>query len=136
MATVLAHVKIRAGKAQRFEEIQSDLVRHTHASEPKMLRYEFWRGAEPDRYYVLLAFENNLGFYEHQASDYHERYTDELYEIFENMRLEWIDPVADGGSGLPPTEDPPLPEGMPATILGHREGYPIELQDWWRLMRR
>ena len=68
MPTLLVRMQVKAGMAARYEEILRALVADTEANEPGCLRYEYWRGAEPNAYYCLLSFENTQAFYLHQSS--------------------------------------------------------------------
>lgn len=49
MPTILAHIKTKPGKSTRFESILRKLLVHTRSSKPNCLRYEYGRGAAPDR---------------------------------------------------------------------------------------
>lgn len=135
MPTLLTHILVKPDAVPRWEDILRVLVRRTHAEEPAMRRYEYWRGAEPGRYYALLSYPTAADFYAHQASDYHDDYLDDFATMFAEMRLEWIDPVGNGGSGLPATRDDPLPVDTPAKIADQRDLYPILVADWWAAMR-
>ncbi|MCU0977275.1 MAG: antibiotic biosynthesis monooxygenase [Steroidobacteraceae bacterium] len=83
MPTLLVRMQVKAGKAARYEEILRELVKDTKANEPGCLRYEYWRGAEPNAYYCLLSFTDTHAFYVHQSSEYHETYLPELFEMFD-----------------------------------------------------
>jgi quinol monooxygenase YgiN len=132
MVTLLAHIKVKPGRAHRFEEILRDMVAQTKASEPDCLRYEYWRGAEENFYYCLLSFTSKIDFYNHQNSDYHEGYLEEFGACFADLRLEYIDPVADGGSGLGATHDPALPADASDLLRSAAEKFRITIQPWWR----
>ena len=135
MPTILAHIKTKPGKSSRFETILRELVQHTRSSEPNCLRYEYWRGATPDRYYALLSFVDSRAFYEHQASEYHERYVPELLDMFEEFSLEYVDPVENGGSDLPLTANAPLTAGDSPALKEQAVKYPISTQAWWSALR-
>ena len=62
MATLLAHITVRAGAERQFEEIARTLFERTHTLEPAVLRYEYWRGATPRTYYTLLSFDDHRAF--------------------------------------------------------------------------
>ena len=62
MATILAHIRVKAGAEARFEDLARELFRATHEQEPRVKRYEYWRGTEPGLYYSLLAFDDHLAF--------------------------------------------------------------------------
>jgi quinol monooxygenase YgiN len=93
MATILAHIKVNEGCAERFEAIAASLFASTHAEESGIERYEYWRAQKPLRYYALLAFVDYRAFLAHQSSEHHEAFTEELGELIDEMRLEWVDPV-------------------------------------------
>lgn len=136
MPTILAHIKTKAGMTTRFETILRELVAHTRSSEPNCLRYEYWRGAASERYYALLSFVDSRAFYEHQASEYHERYLPELLDMFEEFSLEYVDPVENGGSGLPPTANAPLGLNDSAALKEQAVKYPISTPTWWSALRK
>ena len=66
MASLLAHIKIQPGKEQKWEAIMHDMVSQTFASEEGVVRYEYWKGQEPNAYYCLLSFKDKWAFYHHQ----------------------------------------------------------------------
>ena len=103
MATLLAHIRVQPGMEARFEEIAAEMHRASHARDRGLVRYEYWRGAEPGTYYALESFDDFLGFVEHQSSDHHEDATPGFREVFADIRLEWVDPIQ-GSSPLVPTE--------------------------------
>ena len=131
MATILAHIEIKPGKEAQWEEIMTDLVRHTFEHEDQVLRYEYFKGREPLHYYCLLSFENKYAFYLHQASDYHEDHeTVYLEGVLANVELEYLDPVT-GACELPPTENPPLPAGTSEALRKYESICPILIPEWW-----
>ena len=132
MATILAHIKIFAGKEQEFENIIRPLYEASHRIENKLRRYEYWRGTEPGHYYCLLSFDDFVGFMEHQSSDHHE--SPDFPALLENIRLEWLDPVA-GASDLTPTEPQDLPADANDLMKEYAKHYSVEVQDWWRSLR-
>lgn len=132
MPTLLTHILVKPHAQERWEEILRDMVRHTHAEEPGCLRYEYWRGQEPGRYYAFLSFGDVEAFYAHQASEYHDHYLDDFADMFSDMRLEWIDPVTDGGSGLPRTLSAVLNDDAPTKLRAQLALYPILVAQWWR----
>jgi quinol monooxygenase YgiN len=131
MPTLLVHMKIKTEHVVRFEEILRDLVVETARHEKDCLRYEYWRGSEVGQYYCLLSFPHSTAFYEHQASPYHEKYAPEWGPMFESFRIEYVDPLSGGGSGLPRASAEPLPAGAPDALLEAQKKYPIDLQPWW-----
>ncbi len=134
MATILAHVTVKPGKEQQWEQTARSLYRGTHDTETAVRRYEYWRGAEPRTNNVLLSFDDYLGFLAHQTADHHENQVGPIGDAVESMRLEWIDPVA-GASPLAPTEmrDP----GPDADDLARRYArtHAAEVQEWWLPLR-
>jgi len=130
MATLLAHIQVKEGRAAEFEAIAADLYRETHAHEPACLRYEYWRGAEPGQYYSLLSFEDFHAFLRHQVSDHHETASPRIGDTCETVRLEWVDPLAEA-SELPATEMQELPDDADEkTTLYHRV-FAAVVQEWW-----
>jgi len=132
LATILAHIKIFEGKEQEFERIIRPLHEATHRIEQKCRRYEYWRGEAPGTYYCLLAFDDFVGFMEHQASDHHE--APDFPALLESIRLEWLDPVQ-GASDLPPTEPQELPAEATDLMREYAKAYGVQMQDWWHALR-
>jgi quinol monooxygenase YgiN len=130
MATLLAHIQVKAGREAEFEAIAAELYRETHANEPACLRYEYWRGAEPGHYYSLLAFDDFHAFLRHQVSDHHEKASPRIGDTCENVRLEWVDPLADA-SGLPVTRMQSLPEGADEKTTLYHKVFAAVVQEWW-----
>ena len=131
MVAILVHVTIKPDRTAQFEAIERDLAAATHANEPDCLRYECWRAAAPNSYYVLLAFRNAAGFYTHQISDWHERRLTGLYACFDDFKLEFIDPVQGASGAFPPTLDEPPPGQMSAREAEYRQMMPVVIQQWW-----
>jgi quinol monooxygenase YgiN len=102
MATILAHITVKPGEEQRFEALARSLYADTHAHETQVLRYEYWRGADPGSYFTLLSFADAAAFWAHQVSDHHEEAAAALGEVLASIRLEWVDPLH-GASPLPST---------------------------------
>lgn len=130
MATILAHLKVRPGEGERFEAIARRLHESTHRHEDEVLRYEYWRGAEPDSYYTLLSFRDEHGFIAHQVSDHHEEAGEGLGEVLADLRLEWLDPV-EGASDLPHTEHLPPIADAGERWLHYHGAMGADVQDWW-----
>jgi quinol monooxygenase YgiN len=135
MATILAHITVHPGMAPRFEAIARDLYAATHANEPGVVRYEYWRGANENAYYALLSFDEYDAFIAHQISDYHEAAGPLLTPVVAAIRLEWVDPVG-SAAPLPATAarrsaDPS--ESERARYYASR--YPAELAEWWSSLR-
>jgi len=134
MATILAHIKVKAGQEDAFESVARELYRATHDQETAVRRYEYWRGSEPRLYYSLLAFDDFRGFLEHQTSEYHESASPKLGEMIETIRLEWVDPVQQA-SDLPPTENQPPPDGADELTQRYARIFAAQVADWWQTRR-
>lgn len=93
MATLLAHVTVKEGMEDHWEEIARTVFKATHENEPACRRYEYWRGSADRTYYVLLAFDDFDGFMTHQVADYH--HNAGFGDCFEAFTLEWVDPIQD-----------------------------------------
>ncbi len=130
MTTILAHLTIKTGKEKDFEDIAREMVRQTIGNEPGCVRYEYWRGQDPRTYYVLLAFRDSHAFYTHQASDWHEHYTDPLRDCWDDIRLEILDPVP-GAGPLAATVEQRLPTDAPDELRRHEAAIPITRAVWW-----
>ncbi len=130
MATILAHLTVKPGEEARFESIARELWAATHEREADVLRYEYWRGAEPGSYYTLLSFPDAAAFWAHQVSDHHEQAAAPLGEVLSGIRLEWVDPV-EGASPLPRTaaHDGPV-DADEATRRAARLFAP-RIASWW-----
>lgn len=130
MATLLAQIQVKAGREAEFEEIAAELHRTTHAKEPGCLRYEYWRGTEPGKYYSLLSFEDFHAFLRHQVSDHHEEASPRIGEVCEAVQLEWVDPVAES-SPLPATAMQDLPEGADEKTRLYHKVFAASVEEWW-----
>jgi quinol monooxygenase YgiN len=133
MATLLAHIRVRPGAEKRFEQIARELHDATHACELDVRRYEYWRGAEPGTYYTLESFDDFAGFLAHEASPHHLGALPALREVLQDVRLEWVDPIADA-SPLTPTELAPAPDTT-GLEEAYSERYGAKVQDWWLPLR-
>ena len=132
MPTLLTHIQVKTNCIPRWEEILRVLVQRTRAEEVgSCLRYEYWRGEEPGHYYALLSFASSTAFYEHQASDYHEEFVDDFQTMFEHMRLEWVDPVENGGSDLQSTRNDAIDSNASESVRAQVALYPIKIAEWW-----
>lgn len=130
MATILAHLKVKQGAEAQFEAIARDLYRNTHALEEGVLRYEYWRGAEPGTYYTLLSFRDFPTFIVHQTSDHHETASPQLGSVLAGLRLEWLDPVPEA-SPLPPTRSGEVPADADELSRTYAERYAAQIASWW-----
>ena len=126
MATLLCHITINTGKEDEFEAVMREMYRCTH-EEPGCIRYEYFRAAQPNKYYCLLSFSSRLAFLEHQISDHHEG--PDFASMISELDMEWLDPV-DGASPLRLTVDA-LPEALEAELREAAEAYPMTVQSWW-----
>lgn len=134
MSNILAHIQIHPGKEAQFEEVMAYMYRETHDNEQGVLRYEYWRGREPGKYYCLLSFDDNLTFWRHQASDHHEGQMARFAECIQELDLETVDPVA-AASPLPATRDQEVPEDEPESVKIQAAEFPIALANWWLALR-
>ena len=131
MATFLAHIHIKAGREEAFEQLAAELHSAAHAKETRLVRYEYWRGSEPGSYYTLASFEDFAAFLEHQTSDHHESAVPALREVTAAMRLEWLDPVP-GASDAAATDVAPLPEGASDLAATYHARFSVDVvADWW-----
>ena len=138
MSTILAHIVIRAGKEDEFEALASKLHAASHADEENLRAYGYWRAAEPRHYYTLLAFDDYLGFLEHQTSEHHESAGPSLRECIESMTLEFVDPI-EGASKLAPSNPQAFPADAPPLMTRYASKIPAAVADWWldrRVARR
>jgi quinol monooxygenase YgiN len=131
MATLLAHIRVKSRREDEFEALARELYRHTHETEPGMLRYEYWRGAEKGLYYSLLSFESFDAFLAHQLSDHHEEASPRIAEMCETLSLEWVDPVP-GAAEAPSTEMRPLPDDADEKAALYHQVFAAKVQPWWR----
>jgi quinol monooxygenase YgiN len=130
MATILAHIRVTPGTAARYEQLAADLYRDTHASETGVRYYEHWRGAEPDTYYTLLAFEDYRAFLRHQTSPHHADFAVNIRGVIAELRLEWVDPVP-GASALGPTRPQNPPADADEDVRATAARYPAVPAEWW-----
>ena len=133
MSTFLAKIKIVAGKEAEFEETARMMFRETHANEPNVKRYEYWRAAEPSTYYCMESFPSFLDFMEHQISPHHE--APDFGSMIEAIEFEWIDPIQ-GACDLGPTDPVDLPADAPDLMKEYAASHPLERQDWWLQFRK
>ena len=134
MATVLAHIRVRPGAAERFEQLARDLYRASHSTEEHVVRYEYWRGEEASTYYTLISFPDYLGFLAHQTSAHHEAASPALREVIEVIRLEWVDPVA-GAAPLVPTNPADPAPGATDLEREYAVRFAARVADWWGPLR-
>lgn len=129
MTTLLAHIRIKPGKEEKWETIMHDMVAQTFATEDGVVRYEYWKGQAENAYYCLLSFDDKWAFYAHQMSDHHEGH--DFGDVLAGIELEYIDPVTGAGGDLAPTLDPPLPDDASAEQRNAQERFPLTIAPWW-----
>ncbi|MGA9278163.1 putative quinol monooxygenase [Ilumatobacter sp.] len=134
MATLLAHITVKPGSEDAFEEIARTLYERTHADEPEVRRYEYWRGSDPRTYYTLLSFDDHHAFIEHQTSDHHETASPAIGASVESLRLEWVDPIADA-SPLTATDMQPAPDGANELVVTYTDRFAADVAEWWLAQR-
>jgi len=132
MATFLCTVKIVKGKEQEFEALARHLFACTRKLEPGCSAYGFYRAKAERTYYSLAAFEDYGAFLNHQNSEYHE--APDWLALLEDVRLEWIDPIA-GASEFNPTNPVELSPDASEGERKYAQEFPIIVEDWWRVMR-
>jgi len=130
MATILAHLTVKPGEEARFEAIARDLYRETHSHEHGVLRYEYWRGAQPGTYYTLLSFRDFPTFIVHQTSEHHETASPLLGQVLAGIRLEWLDPVPEA-SPLPPTRSEDVGPDADELSRTYAERFAVQIAAWW-----
>jgi quinol monooxygenase YgiN len=135
MATILAHIVIRDGSEADFESLAATLHEASHRTETRLRAYGYWRAQEPRHYYALLAFEDYLGFMEHQSSSHHEDAAAQLRDCIESMSLEWVDPI-EGASKLVASNPQEIPADAPPLVQKYASRMPVQLADWWAPLRR
>ena len=128
MTSLLAHIKIKPGKEEKWEAIMADMVEQTFTHETGVRRYEYWKGQEENAYYCLLSFDDKAAFYRHQMSDHHEGH--DFGDVLAGIRLEYLDPVQGAGGGLAPTVDAPVDTGD-AAMATAQERFPLDIPAWW-----
>jgi len=133
MCTLLAKIKVHAGKEADFEDVMAYMYEQTHREEG-VLRYEYWRGTETGFYYCLLSFDDHRAFIEHQVSDHHEDASPSIGECLEAFKLEYVDPVG-GASDLAPTAHQDAPDGADELTLRYTDRFAARVADWWLAMR-
>lgn len=135
MASLIAHIRVKPGREADFEQTSRALFAASHAREPALRRYEYFRGQAQGAYYCLLAFDDAVGFLTHQSSAHHEAAAAPLMEMVEALNLEWVDPVQ-GASPLPPTAPQPTPANADAAMRRYAETMPVISANWWTPLRK
>lgn len=129
MTTLLAHIRIKAGKEAKWEAIIADMVAQTAATETGVRRYEYWKAQAENTYYCLLSFDDKWAFYRHQMSEHHEGH--DFGDVLAGIELEYLDPVKGSGGGLPATLDTPLPDDADEAMRTAQERFPLAIPAWW-----
>ena len=119
---------------ERFEAVARQLYASTHELEPRVRRYEYWRGADENTYYSLLSFDSFDDFLVHQTSDYHEAASPELGTMIAAIRLEWVDPI-ESASPLAPTNSAPLARDATELERLYSQRYAAQVAAWWGELR-
>ena len=132
MATLLCHIEINPGRELEFEAVMKEMYRRTHAEEPNCVRYEYYRGAQPGKYYSLLSFTDSAAFWVHQVSDYHEGF--DFAGMIKSLDMEWVDPVKEASPLQETASTDPL-DSANDVIKTAAQTYPIEVQSWWKQYR-
>jgi quinol monooxygenase YgiN len=130
MTTLLAHIRIKPDKLEKWEAIMADMVSQTFATETGVRRYEYWKGQGDCQYYCLLSFDDKWAFYRHQMSDHHEGH--DFADVLADIRLEYVDPVQGAGGDLPRTDDPALTPEHGDDMRTAQERFPLAIPDWWK----
>ena len=134
VTTLLAHITVKPGSESTWEDLCRRLYAASHGSEPRLLRYEYWRGEAERSYYTLLSFEDHRAFIEHQTSDHHEDESPRIRDCVESIRLEFVDPVQDA-SPLPATDHQDAAEDASELARKYTEMYRARVADWWLDLR-
>lgn len=134
MATILAHITVKAGTEARFEAIAKELHRATHATEHGVRAYGYWRGTDTRTYYTLLSFDDFPTFIAHQTSPHHEAASPDLRDVIESMRLEWVDPI-DGASTFVSTVAMPVADDADELTKRYAKRFAAQIAEWWGPMR-
>ena len=129
MTTLLAHIRIKPGKEEKWEAIMHNMVTQTFATEQGVVRYEYWKGQTENVYYCLLSFADKWTFYAHQMSEHHEGH--DFADVLAGIELEYVDPVQGAGGGLCATLDPVLPDNASAEMRTVQARFPLAIPSWW-----
>ena len=136
MATCLAHIRVKDGKAAEFEELARGLYAAAIGHEPGMIRYEYWRGQEAGSYYCLESFSDGYaGFLAHETADYHEAAAEPIMALIADFSLEWIDPVVDAAP-LGTSHEYTLGPDASARERLYADMFPLKLASWWLSLPR
>jgi quinol monooxygenase YgiN len=136
---IIGHYKVHPGKAARFEQVVAQDILNT-GHEPGNLRFELWRGSEPNTYYVSASWVGENAFAVHNAAPYHDRLAVLDQEgVIQEARWEWADPVGATHGKFPPTA--PVDEPLPPDVSDYVKQWktkvgPVREASWWLELRR
>jgi quinol monooxygenase YgiN len=133
MASLIAQVTVHEGTEARFEQAIGELQRRTHAEEPDVIHYEWFRGQEPGSYFTYLSYPDHRTFIEHQVSDQHESAAATFRDMIATIELEWVDPIRE--SELPATETQPAPDDADELTEKYADRFAATVADWWLPLR-
>lgn len=96
MSTFIAKLVVKEGKENDFENLQAELSKLTHDTEPDTLVYDVIRHKEEPRTYIVYArFKDEDAFQYHQKTDFHERLVPPILECLDGeMDLQFFDWIA------------------------------------------
>lgn len=103
MATLLAYIRVKPSALSNWEAAISGLVDRTFAEEHEVIRYEYWKGQQPNTYYALVSFTNAAALTAHQQAQYYKAFSIDTF--IEAVEIEYVDPVHTA-SPLPQTKPP------------------------------
>ena len=136
MATCLAHIRVKEGKAAEFEALARSLYDASTGHEPGLIRYEYWRGQEPGSYYCFESFSNGFqGFLAHETAEHHEAAAEPIMALVADFSLEWLDPVI-GAAPLGSSHEYALPSEATERERLYAEMFPLKLANWWLSLPR
>ena len=130
MVTALIRMRVKQGEAAAFEAMARALYDQSHRNERNLLRYEYWRGQEPDTYYCLQAFADYGSFLAHETAPYHEAAAAPIMNLIADFELQWVDPVA-GAAPLDPSLQLPLAPAATEREAFYAGLFPLARASWW-----
>ena len=131
MATCIAHIRVHDGKAQEFEALARELYAASTGHEQDLVRYEYWRGQEPNSYYCMESFSTGFaGFLAHETSEHHEAAAAPIMALIADFRLEWVDPVV-GAAPLGSSNEFALGPDATERERLYADLCPLKLANWW-----
>lgn len=130
MASSLIKMRVKAGMADEFEALARSLYADSHAHEPGLRRYEYWRGQEPNIYYCLQSFHAYRDFIAHEIAPYHEAAGEPIMALIEDFELQWIDAVEDAAP-FSHSREQPLSSGASERERFYASLFPLTRAAWW-----